>query len=136
MRFIPRYVERRDLLRAYIFEGEHEKQDFKRFISSVEKIAKTICAFANAEGGRLLIGVDDQGNTHHVDVEEEMFMVHEAATEYCRPPVDISFIVHVDGDTEVLEVDIVKGAAPPYYAKDEKGNWKMYKREGDKVVAK
>ncbi len=136
MRFIPRYIERKDRLRAYIFEGEHEKQDFKRFISSAAKIAKTICAFANGKGGRLLIGVDDHGSIHHVDVEEEMYMAYEAATQYCHPPVEVNFIVHVDGETEVLEVDVKEGQQLPYSAKDEKGNWKIYSREGDKVVAK
>lgn len=135
MRFIPTYLERKDRIKAYIFEGEHEKQDFKRSISSMEKIAKSICAFANGDGGRLLIGVDDKGNVHHVDVEEEMYMVYEAATDYCRPSVDVNFVVHVDGNTEILEVDIVKGKASPYSARDDKGVWKVYKRVGDKVVS-
>lgn len=134
MRFIPTYVERKDIIRAFIFEGEHQKQDFKRFISSKEKIAKTLVAFANTEGGRLLIGVDDDGEMHTVSVEEEMYLAHEAATNYCQPPIEIQFSIHVDGENEILEINIPKGVNPPYQAKNDKGEWKSYFRDRDKVV--
>jgi predicted HTH transcriptional regulator len=42
-----------------IAEGEGDTLDFKKTISSASKIAKTIAAFANHKGGRLLIGVND-----------------------------------------------------------------------------
>ena len=44
-----------------IEEGEHLQQDFKLRVDDPHKIAKTIAAFANSEGGRLLIGVRDSG---------------------------------------------------------------------------
>ncbi|WP_203218964.1 RNA-binding domain-containing protein [Geoglobus acetivorans] len=43
-----------------IREGESEKIEFKR--SATGDINREICAFANAEGGYILIGVDDDGN--------------------------------------------------------------------------
>ncbi len=47
-----------DLLNK-IKEGEHQTQDFKFRIDSSQKIAKTLSAFANTDGGSLLIGVKD-----------------------------------------------------------------------------
>ena len=44
-----------------IQEGEHEHQDFKFQISDARKIARSISAFANNDGGRLLIGVREKG---------------------------------------------------------------------------
>ena len=44
-----------------IEEGEHQHQDFKLRVDDPHKIAKTLSAFANTEGGRLLIGVRDSG---------------------------------------------------------------------------
>jgi predicted HTH transcriptional regulator len=44
-----------------IEEGEHRKQDFKFEISDVRKIAKTFVAFSNTAGGKLLVGVKDNG---------------------------------------------------------------------------
>jgi predicted HTH transcriptional regulator len=40
-----------------IEEGEHQQQDFKYCINDSKKIAKSLVAFANTDGGRLLIGV-------------------------------------------------------------------------------
>ena len=48
-------------IQKLIAEGEHQKQDFKFAISDIRKIAKSISAFSNTEGGRLLIGVKDNG---------------------------------------------------------------------------
>ena len=50
-----------DYIHALIAEGEHQQQDFKFEISDARKIAKTLSAFANTDGGRLLIGVKDNG---------------------------------------------------------------------------
>ncbi len=68
-----------------IEEGEHEHQDFKFQISDARKIARSISAFANNDGGHLLIGVKDNGKIAGVRSEEEMFMIEQAAEMYCRP---------------------------------------------------
>ena len=44
-----------------IREGEHQQQDFKFRIDDSKKIAVSLVAFANTDGGRLLIGVKDNG---------------------------------------------------------------------------
>ena len=44
---------------SLIFEGEGVSLDFKKTITSCEKIARTMVSFANNKGGRLLIGVAD-----------------------------------------------------------------------------
>ena len=66
-------------IRALISEGEHVRQDFKFEISDSRKIARSLSAFANTEGGRLLIGVKDNGRIAGVRSEEEMYMVEAAA---------------------------------------------------------
>lgn len=48
-------------IRQLVSEGEHCHQDFKFEISDARKIARSLSAFANTEGGRLLIGVKDNG---------------------------------------------------------------------------
>jgi len=42
-----------------IAQGEHQQQDFKYCISDSRKIARSLVAFANTDGGRLLVGVKD-----------------------------------------------------------------------------
>ena len=64
---------------SLIREGEHQQQDFKYRVSDACKLAKSVSAFANTDGGRLLIGVRDDGNLSGVRSEEEIYMMHQAA---------------------------------------------------------
>jgi predicted HTH transcriptional regulator len=48
-------------IKNLIAEGEGQELDFKYHVSSASKIARTLVAFANTDGGRLLIGVKDNG---------------------------------------------------------------------------
>ena len=50
-----------EYLRDLINQGEHQQQDFKFEISDARKIARSLSAFSNTEGGRLLVGVKDNG---------------------------------------------------------------------------
>ena len=90
-------------LQSLISEGEHQQQDFKYRISDALKLAKSVSAFANTDGGRLLIGVRDDGQMSGVRSEEEIYMMHQAAYRYCRPEASIKFdTYHVDGRTIVI----------------------------------
>ena len=90
-------------LKSLISEGEHQQQDFKYRVSDARKLAKSVSAFANTYGGRLLIGVRDDGNMSGVRSEEEIYMMHQAAYRYCRPEASIKFdTYHVDGRTIVV----------------------------------
>ena len=90
-------------LLGLISEGEHQQQDFKYRISDARKLAKSVSAFANTDGGRLLIGVRDDGNMSGVRSEEEIYMMHQAAYRYCRPEASIKFdTYHVDGRAIVV----------------------------------
>lgn len=74
-----------------IAQGEHQQQDFKYKIEDAPKLARSVSAFANTDGGRLLIGVRDDGSIHGVRSEEEIFMMHAAACKYCTPVPTIKF---------------------------------------------
>ena len=70
-----------------IEQGENQQLDFKFEISDSRKIARTLVAFSNTDGGTLLVGVKDNGNIAGVRSEEEYFMIEAAARMYCRPEV-------------------------------------------------
>ncbi|MBO4718788.1 MAG: ATP-binding protein [Prevotella sp.] len=90
-------------LQSLINEGEHQQQDFKYRVSDALKLAKSVSAFANTDGGRLLIGVRDDGQMSGVRSEEEIYMMHQAAYRYCRPEASIKFdTYHIDGRTIVI----------------------------------
>ncbi|MBD3627845.1 ATP-binding protein [Cyclobacterium sp.] len=72
-------------------EGQH--LDYKQSISNQRKIAKTLLAFANTDGGTILVGISDKKNIIGIDPEEEIFMVNEAIRKYCHPPFTVTFEV-------------------------------------------
>lgn len=135
MRFTPDYTEDWEQLKKMLSEGEHASQDFKQSIVSKEKIARTLAAFANGNGGRLLVGVDDYGNIKGADPEQDMYVLHEAAEHYCDPPVDLEFIIHEEDGVEVLEARVLKSLRKPHAAKDEKGEWQVFVRVGDETLS-
>ena len=68
-----RAIHRKDFLLELIEEGEHEHQDFKFAITDSKKISRSIAAFANNDGGRLLIGVKDNGSIAGMKGDEEYY---------------------------------------------------------------
>jgi len=118
-------------LRKLIAEGENQHLDFKYCVSDSRKIARTLSAFANSDGGRLLIGVRDNGSIAGIKSDEEIYMVDTAAHLFCRPEIIFSANQHTTGGKTVLEVEIIKGDKRPYKAKDENGKWLPYFRQHD-----
>jgi len=115
-----------------ISQGEHQQLDFKFEISDAKKIARSLVAFANTDGGRLLVGVKDNGAIAGVRSEEEFYMVEMAAQLYCKPPIHFTVAQHkVEGRT-VLEIIIPKSDEAPHSARDKEDKWMIYIRVKDK----
>lgn len=118
-------------IKNLIERGESQHLDFKFGITDSRKIARSLVAFCNSEGGTLLIGVKDNGAIAGVRSDEEYYMVEAAANLYCKPA--ISFQTHewnVEGKT-VLEVTVLSDSDVLYHAPDKDGNWKVYVRVED-----
>lgn len=125
---------RQSIVYKLIEEGEHQQQDFKFEISDARKIAKTLSAFSNTDGGRLLVGVKDNGKIAGVRSEEEIYMIEAAAKLYSKPQVECEMKIHqVEGRT-VLEVIVPPGIHKPYYAKDSDNRLWAYVRVKDENI--
>lgn len=120
-----------DYIKKLIAEGEHQMLDFKFEVSDFRKIARSLVAFSNTDGGRLLIGVKDNGIIAGVRSEEEYFMIEGAARLYCKPEVAFKIKEWQVAGKKVVEVIINRGANPPHMAMDNDGNWIAYIRQGD-----
>lgn len=117
-------------LYALIREGEHEEQDFKYRISDARKIARTLSAFANTTGGRLLVGVRDNGSVAGVKDEDDIYMLESASEVFLKPALKLDVWAHeIEGKT-VWEIGITEGKEKPYQV-DETDGLKAYYREGD-----
>ncbi len=127
-------MDDRHYLLSLISEGEHQQQDFKYRVSDAKKLAKSVSAFANTDGGRLLIGVRDDGNMSGVRSEEEIYMMHQAAYRYCQPEASIKFdTYHVDGRTIVIAT-VPPSDRRPICAVDEDGRQRAYIRIADENI--
>ena len=121
-------------LQKLISEGEHQQQDFKYRITDAPKLAKSVSAFANTDGGRLLIGVRDDGHLSGVRSEEEIYMMHQAAYKYCRPEASIKFdTYHADGRTIVVAT-VPPSDKRPVCAIDDTGRQRAYIRIADENI--
>lgn len=116
-------------------QGESQTLDFKFRIDDQKKIARTLCAFANSIGGRLLIGVKDNGKISGVDPQEEFYMIEGAAKVFCHPELSFKTKIWQEDFKLVLEVLVDKSESGPHRAIDESGKLKAYVRIGDKTIA-
>ena len=111
--------------------GESQTLDFKFEVSDSKKIAKTLSAFSNTDGGTLLIGVKDNGVIAGVRTDEEYYMIEASANMYCKPEVQIITKVWNEGGKKILEVSVPKNTGIITYALDHEGKWLAYSREND-----
>jgi len=122
------YIER------LIANGENQQQDFKFAINDSRKIARSLSAFSNTDGGRLLVGVKDNGIVAGVRSEEEFYMVEAAAQLYCKPEVEFKTKEwNLEGKT-VLEIIIPKSHKKPVFAQNDDKSWQVFVRVGDKNI--
>ena len=122
------------MIHHLIAQGEHQQQDFKYEISDARKIARTLSAFANTDGGRLLIGVKDNGKIAGVRSDEEIYMVEAAAALYCVPPVECRMSIHrVEGHNVVI-AEVEASEEYPVRAKLDDGKLCAFMRIADENI--
>jgi len=101
-----------------INKGEGYHLEFKLEEENNEDFAKAIVCFANTDGGRILIGVDDSGKIIGVsDIDKLMLRMDDIALHRCEPPVKIfQESIKID-DKSIVIVIIDKGSQRPYKTK-------------------
>ncbi len=123
-------------LQQLIDQGEHEHQDFKYLISDARKIARSISAFANNDGGHLLIGVKDNGIIAGVRSEEDLYMIEQAAERYCRPTITVEFSAIKAGQGAVVFIaSIPRAFERPVEVIEPDGSMQAYYRVADENIA-
>ncbi len=97
--------------------GEGPYLEFKRKVPEEERIAKEVIAFANTRGGRVLVGVDDDGSLVGVkDAGEEEYALLSALRNRCRPEVAIrTERVPLSKKRDVIVVHIPESQEKPHF---------------------
>lgn len=105
-----------------IEQGENDNLEFKVEISkNRDELVETMVAFANSEGGIILLGIEDNGVIRGVPDSEAQKIeerITNLNTEYCEPPVQFrtnSFVIH---ERNVIAVVVNKGNARPHWLKN------------------
>jgi predicted HTH transcriptional regulator len=119
-------------LHTLIAQGEHQQLDFKFEISDSRKIARSLVAFANTDGGKLLVGVKDNGVVAGVRSDEEFHMVEAAAQLYCKPEVNFTTKEWNVNGKVVLEIIVPKSRDIFHKAPDKNNEYKVFVRVDDK----
>jgi ATP-dependent DNA helicase RecG len=102
-------------LQILLQQGENNAVEFNSTGVSSDGLAKEIVAFANTLGGRILMGVEDDGSVSGVT---NITQVEEWVTNICRqnviPPIQVVMQIETQNDLNVLHIEVPKGKDKPY----------------------
>jgi len=123
-------------LRSLVRKGESDHLEFKKKVDYPEKVVKEIIAFANTNGGNLLIGVDDNGTISGLKYpDEEKYVLEKALEDFCRPliPFQVNQIP-VNSQRAVLVYRIEKSEKRPHYFRNTPGHKEAFIRIGERSI--
>jgi predicted HTH transcriptional regulator len=121
-------------LKNLVKTGESLFLEFKRTIPSPEKIAREICAFANSNGGTLIIGVDDDGSLVGVEsYYEQHFLLTEATHYLLKPAIEPHVEIVPFKNREIVLVKIEEAEDKPVFV-DLGDEWAGFVRVNDKSI--
>ena len=102
------------LIKNLIKQGESGQLEFKEQIRK-EDIAKSLCAFLNASGGIVLIGVQSNGKVIGVnDIESHLTELNVYLRSTIIPEAPITITAESIGSKKVLLAKVWNGSKPPY----------------------
>ncbi|WP_283636474.1 RNA-binding domain-containing protein [Aquaticitalea lipolytica] len=102
------------LIKDLIKQGQGEQLEFKTVVHK-ESIAKDICAFLNADGGRVIVGVsDNQMPVGLENAKQYIDELHKYLIENIIPDAPISISVETLGYKEILVIKVWGGSKQPY----------------------
>jgi predicted HTH transcriptional regulator len=115
-------------------ERESRFLEYKRQLPDNESIAKTVIAFANGDGGRIIIGIDDKNrsivglNSDTIDMLLKRLPV--SLSDSIAPPIFPQIFQKNIEDKEVLIVQVFPGNQKPYHIASEGIDKGVYIRVG------
>ena len=103
-------------LQDRIARGEGLHTEFKAWPIRPDDLAATIVAFANSDGGQLLLGVSDDGRLEGLqrsELDQALQFVDNVSFNNCEPPVTVLQETTALDDRVIVAVNIPKGDARP-----------------------
>ncbi|WP_163407911.1 ATP-binding protein [Flavobacterium ajazii] len=102
-------------IKSIVSSGEGFNAEFKeRLPTNLKSITEEVCAFANASGGVVLIGVDDKNIIKGVTIDNSKRSAIQNSIGEISPPLQCEFyIVDVEGNN-VAVIEVPYGQNKPY----------------------
>lgn len=103
-------------------ESESSVLEFKQEMPKNDQIVKTVIGFCNQNGGKLIIGVTDQGVIVGISPEEAANAIEslsKAIYDASTPPILPLVYTQTVHDKTLLVVEVSSGTNKPYYRKSE-----------------
>lgn len=102
-------------IKSIIASGEGYNAEFKVSIpSKIKEITEEVCAFANASGGVVLIGVDDANTIKGITIDNAKRSAIQNSINEISPVLKCDFnIVEVDGK-DIAVIEVPSGQNKPY----------------------
>jgi ATP-dependent DNA helicase RecG len=113
-------------LQKTIQDGEGKTIEFKIELPNSNTLAKTIIAFSNTGGGKLIIGVNDQGGIVGLEPDVNIFELKDKVAsiiyETCYPTVLPDIYTTTIDNHLLLVIEVYRGNLLPYYLKSKGKN--------------
>jgi predicted HTH transcriptional regulator len=107
-----------DILEEIITLGEGYKTEFKVTLPAPQAFAKSVCAFTNARGGNLFVGIDDSGVPVGISNKSNELAIIEKALPLLLPKPDIKVLIFSFKEKEILYIEVKEGPNKPYYVRE------------------
>lgn len=113
--------------------NESSTLEFKKTIPENDQIVKTVIGFCNQKGGKLIVGVDSNGNIAGVpkkDIQKTMEYINKSIFESSTPSIIPLVYMQIIGDEALLIIEVSSGMNKPYYRRSEGLDKGVYIRLG------
>jgi len=132
----PFDAARLQTLKKLVAQGEGATLEFKRKASHPEKIICEMVAFANTQGGTLLVGVSDDGTLAGLKFpDEEAFAIRSALKKYCRPGIPFKEqLIPLSENRFILSYEVFPSKRKPHYVVINKLMSEVFVRVADKSI--
>ena len=109
-------------IRRMATTGEGSRIEFKAKANHPDKIARSICSFANSTGGTLLLGVSDAGELNGVRYPDEDIHAIFKYLRTARPFLKCRYsIIPITDKRSVVRFDVSENRRKPVVLKMDKG---------------
>lgn len=106
-------------LRDRLSRGEDTHSQFKRDLTSIDGLAAEITAFANCEGGVIIVGVADDGDVVGISADALRRLnqwVSNATSQKIEPPLFVKTEALLLAGKRILLIHVPQGGHKPYAA--------------------